>query len=228
MTAEVKEVAGWLRLFMEPGQVTELRAIDYLQGQYSSVQAGFFDFEHLDKMASEALRLTRASTGVYFVPNPIKPESLAKCANRVKKAGRGDAVPDADVLCRRWLLFDADPVRPVANVSSTDAEKKLAWEVIQNVRNFVVGNWLPGGILADSGNGYHLICPIDAHRDDSCLVRSLLHSVAEKFDTQSVHVDRVVFNPARIVKLYGTMARKGDDTPDRPHRRSSILESVTA
>ena len=30
--------------------------------------------------------------------------------------------------------------------------------------------------------------------------------------------------PARITKLYGTMTRKGDHTPERPHRRSRILE----
>jgi hypothetical protein len=27
----------------------------------------------------------------------------------------------------------------------------------------------------------------------------------------------------RIWKLYGTVSRKGDDTPDRPHRRSRII-----
>jgi len=27
-----------------------------------------------------------------------------------------------------------------------------------------------------------------------------------------------VFNPARICKLYGTLSRKGDSTPERPHR----------
>jgi hypothetical protein len=39
-----------------------------------------------------------------------------------------------------------------------------------------------------------------------------------------VSVDASVFNPARITKLYGTMTCKGDSTPDRPHRRSRILE----
>jgi hypothetical protein len=32
-----------------------------------------------------------------------------------------------------------------------------------------------------------------------------------------------VFNPARIWKLYGTWARKGDDTKSRPHRLSRIF-----
>src|SRR5690606_16534917 len=32
-----------------------------------------------------------------------------------------------------------------------------------------------------------------------------------------------VHNAARIWKLYGTTTRKGDDTPERPHRRSEVL-----
>ena len=49
-------------------------------------------------------------------------------------------------------------------------------------------------------------------------VLSLLHSNA---DTE---IDGTVGNPARITKLYGTWVRKGDTTPERPHRVSNILE----
>jgi hypothetical protein len=38
-----------------------------------------------------------------------------------------------------------------------------------------------------------------------------------------VQLDRSVFNPARIVKLYGTLSCKGDNTEDRPHRMSKLL-----
>lgn len=38
-----------------------------------------------------------------------------------------------------------------------------------------------------------------------------------------VNVDKGVFNAARIWKLYGTMACKGDHTDERPHRLSKIL-----
>ncbi len=37
-------------------------------------------------------------------------------------------------------------------------------------------------------------------------------------------MDKGVHNPARIAKVPGTLARKGDATPDRPHRRGGILE----
>jgi hypothetical protein len=47
--------------------------------------------------------------------------------------------------------------------------------------------------------------------------------LAQAFDDKTVTVDRKVFNPARIWKLYGTLACKGDNTGDRPHRVSRIL-----
>jgi hypothetical protein len=39
-----------------------------------------------------------------------------------------------------------------------------------------------------------------------------------------VKVDVTCANAARIWKAYGTVARKGDSIPGRPHRRSQILE----
>ncbi len=43
------------------------------------------------------------------------------------------------------------------------------------------------------------------------------------FSTDEVLIDTAVFNPARITKLYGTIARKGANTGDRPYRMSGIL-----
>jgi hypothetical protein len=40
-------------------------------------------------------------------------------------------------------------------------------------------------------------------------------------------VDRTTINASRVVKLYGTTARKGSNVPDRPHRRSALLEVPT-
>ena len=55
------------------------------------------------------------------------------------------------------------------------------------------------------------------------LVRRCLAALAKRFDTAEVQVDKSVYNPARICRLYGTRARKGTATNDRPHRLSKIL-----
>jgi hypothetical protein len=39
-----------------------------------------------------------------------------------------------------------------------------------------------------------------------------------------VSVDTGVYNAARIWKLYGTIACKGDNTPERPHRPARFIE----
>src|SRR5262249_12354719 len=123
----------------------------------------------------------------------------------------------------RWLPIDADPRRP-KDISSTEAEKAKALEVIQAARCHLTGLGWPSPVLADSGNGYHLLYRIDLPAGDGGLVERMLKAVAAQFDTDAVALDQKVFNPARVWKLYGTMSCKGDSTPDRPHRRSRILE----
>ena len=56
------------------------------------------------------------------------------------------------------------------------------------------------------------------------LVKGILEALAFKFSDKAVEVDVTTCNAARIWKLYGTTARKGDDAGDRPHRRSGLLK----
>src|SRR5207245_6640677 len=56
------------------------------------------------------------------------------------------------------------------------------------------------------------------------LVQRCLEAVALRWGDAVVAVDLETANAARLLKLFGTTARKGDDTPTRPHRRSRLLE----
>ncbi|HEY4760661.1 MAG TPA: hypothetical protein VIH42_08785, partial [Thermoguttaceae bacterium] len=78
-------------------------------------------------------------------------------------------------------------------------------------------------IEADSGNGGHLLYRIDLPADEGGLVQRVLKVLDHQFSDQAVEVDVSVFNPARISKLYGTLACKGDSVPDRPHRIARLL-----
>ena len=66
------------------------------------------------------------------------------------------------------------------------------------------------------------IC-VDVPRYDSGLVQRVLHALADRFDGDGITVDRKVFNPSRLTKLYGTLSRKGIATPERPHRPSAVM-----
>ncbi len=222
---EIQQIATWLRLFIEPGQVTELRALDVSDGngRWTRTEAGYFDHDHLLDMAKAAHRLTQNAVGVYFVPNPIKPALLARAANKVKTAKEKNLTNDSHIIKRKWMLVDADPVRP-SGISSTDEEKQLAWEVIRQVKEYMWALDWEDPCLADSGNGYHLLYPINLQTDDNGMVQKALANLANRFDTDHVTIDRDVFNPSRIIKLYGTLSAKGDHTTDRPHRQSRVIE----
>jgi hypothetical protein len=79
--------------------------------------------------------------------------------------------------------------------------------------------------MADSGNGWHLLYPLDLPNDKQTkeVVKGVLDGLASMFDDEKVKIDTAVANASRITRLYGTMNRKGDeDTTHYPHRRSNM------
>jgi hypothetical protein len=81
-------------------------------------------------------------------------------------------------------------------------------------------------IVADSGNGAHLLFRIDLPNNADALqiVSGALNDLSRRYSDDTIKVDVTCANAARIWKAYGTVARKGDAIPTRPHRLSRILE----
>ena len=81
-------------------------------------------------------------------------------------------------------------------------------------------------IIADSGNGGHLVYDVDLPNDQEALkfVSAALAELDRRYSDAVVKIDVTSANAARIWKAYGTLARKGDNIPGRPHRLSRILE----
>jgi len=216
------EMVSVLSLILQPGQVTELRALGVPGWRSLEVHGGFFD--DLTKMARAAMELGKKAAGVYFIPNVVNPALLARAVNRVRRFGSGELTTDADIMRRMCLLIDIDPVRP-SGVSATDEEHAKAIEKAFEIRDASRALGWPDPILGDSGNGSQLTYRIDLPPDDGGLVEQVLEALAFMFDTPGVViVDQSVHNPARLWKVYGTMARKGDSLSERPHRMSRALE----
>ena len=112
-------------------------------------------------------------------------------------------------------------------MSSIGAEHERAHSPAWRVAGLLTCIGFPAPILADSGNGAHLLYRIDLPNDDASptLVTRCLDVPDVLFSTGTATVDIADYNAARIWNLYGTMSRKGDNTADRPFRRSAILES---
>ena len=216
LKADVAEIRRTLDLLLEPGQVAELRVIKTQQG---TVSGYFTDF---DKLAQAAAANSGKAPGVYVTLNPVNPDLLARANNRVKKYAR-ETTADRDILKRRWFPIDFDAVRP-AGISSTDAEHEAALARARECRTWLQSQDWPAPIFADSGNGAHLLYRIDLPSEDRNLVAQSLKALAAKFDDTEVVVDVGNYNPARIWKIYGTLAAKGDSVPERPHRLARILD----
>ncbi|WP_298669284.1 hypothetical protein [uncultured Methanofollis sp.] len=203
------------------GGVVEVRAL----GDYATHSGYFDDFAKLAD-AAEALDTDPEVRGIYVTLNAVDPALLARRANRVKmRLSRSDATTsDADILRRRWLPIDLDPVRP-SGVSSTEEEHAAALRRADAIALWLDEQGFPHPVRADSGNGAHLLYAIDLPNDDpsTALVKGVLATLDALFSDETVTVDTANFNAARIWKLYGTCSRKGDNTPERPHRRARLL-----
>ncbi|MEN6342331.1 MAG: hypothetical protein ABFC89_07190, partial [Methanospirillum sp.] len=217
-----RPVPGALALLLAPGAVAELRAI----GTDGRVASGYFDDPGRLAAAAEALDAAAESSGIYVTLNPVTPALLARRANRVqRRLGPRDATTaDGDIVSRRWLPVDVDPVRP-SGVSASQGERAAATALAAAIREALGAEGWPAPVEADSGNGAHLLYRIELPNDGdaAALVKAALAALDERFSTESAKVDTSNFNAARIWKLYGTVSRKGDSTSDRPHRRSAIV-----
>jgi hypothetical protein len=215
-TPMLREALG---ILLESGSVTELRIPG---AQRLGVVSGYFN--DLDKLTKYAARWSGDAQGIYIIPNPVNPSLLARAANRCVPHAK-TTTSDGDIENRRWLLIDIDPIRP-AGISSTDVEHELAISCANQIANWLKGQGWPDSISADSGNGGHLLTRIDLPNDkaSTALIKQCLESLDWLFSDDKVKVDLTTFNAARIWKLYGTKACKGDNMVDRPHRLAQILE----
>lgn len=216
-----KEVRRTVELLAPGGGVVEARAL-----ADGVTHSGYFDDYEALARAVEALDADPTVAGIYVTLNTVNPALLARRANRIKmRLSRKDAATaDADILRRRWLPVDIDPARP-SGVSSTDDEHAAALGAAERIAAYLAEQGFPKPLRADSGNGAHLLYRVDLPNDDpsTALVKACLSTLDTLFSNEAVTVDTANHNAARIWKLYGTLSRKGDNTPERPHRRAKIL-----
>ena len=202
----------------QPGTVVELRILNTLR---DGTVSGYFD--NSQDFTDAAYRWSGNAPAVYATLNPCTPALLARSANRLQGRAK-TTTADHDIVQRVWLPLDFDPVRP-AGISSTDAEHAAALARAMACTDWLSGRGWPNPVSADSGNGGHLLYPIALPNDDASrtLLKTCLEVLALYFTDSVVSLDVSVSNAARIWKVYGTLACKGDHLPERPHRLAQLL-----
>jgi P4 family phage/plasmid primase-like protien len=212
-----------LDLLFRPGDVVELRALGKMK---NAVQSGYYkDFTKLAETV-RILDTTGDHKGIYLVLNKINPALYARSPDKLSAPRESIATTsDADIQARRWLPVDFDPIRPT-DISSSEDEHQAALQRASEVREALRAIGWPEPVLADSGNGAHLVFAIDIPNNEKATetVELVLKALDALFSDNVVKIDTKNYNASRIWKAYGTMARKGANVADRPWRRSQILE----
>ena len=213
------EIYKWWDCFKNGGDLTEIRV---LSG--NKTWSGYFkNVENL--IACIEPYSNSPHTQIYFTLNHIN-EGCYGRAQREKLIPifREPTTSDVDIDGRTSVLIDLDPKRP-AGVSSTNEQLSFAYNKAVEIYNFLMSQGFYEPIVGMSGNGYHLYLPclIGATNETTEIVKKFLQVLSLFFSDEKVEVDEKVFNLARISKLPGTLACKGENTPDRPWRQSEIL-----
>jgi len=213
-------------LFVKSGEVVEVRIpqahgkSNAWEGWSKGTISGYFDDHQAFCKAVQAADKTKHN-GIYFTLQRIDPRLIGRAFNRLKPTRV--TTSDNNVTVYHWLPVDLDPVRP-SGISSSDKELAAAMELREIVASWIVSNLnFPRPIKGMSGNGGHLLFKLPdmpSNDETTFFIKNTLNGLAEHFDNNVVTIDTTVFNPARIWKLYGTTARKGDPVPASRYREA--------
>lgn len=215
---EPEKIKEALTILLKENNLFEVRI---LKGK--TTISGYFTSS--DVLIKEFNKVDLRGANVFYTLHRIDESCYSReqhdCFRQVKTT-----TSDNDIVAYQWLLIDLDPVRRTG-ISSTDAELRMAYERGEQITKYLREIGYPAPIFACSGNGVHLLYAINlANTDENkALVQNCLKALAFLFGDDKVDVDQSVFNPARISKLYGTVAQKGANTTERPHRMSRILSA---
>jgi hypothetical protein len=223
-----------LRTLFFPGQLVELRVLSKTRGACNLY------YDNPDELAQVAEDFSRDKSykGVYVTLHEIDRKILKEkrgiilnsIINLEKRVTKATENPDIKAFC--WFLIDIDPERP-SDASSTVTEKRAAMDVANKVIEYLASQRWPEPVLADSGNGWHVLYRIDlpcfkeqegqiVGTGYSWLLHQCLQALSKMFTVPAAKVDTSVWKAAQITKLYGTMTRKGENTTERPWRKSKL------
>lgn len=216
---EPDEIRKTIQALKDSGELFEVRC---LESNGKRVSSGYF--RDTEMMLEQLSKLSTSDSNIYIMLNNIKPECYSREQRDKFITNAKVQTSDNDICGYEWLFIDVDPKRP-AGVSSTDEQLRQAKGVGNKVYAFMKNLGFNNPITAMSGNGIHLLYKIRLRNseENKTLIKNCLLALDMLFSDEFVDIDKTNFNPARICKLYGTMARKGSNTPENPHRMSHLL-----
>lgn len=215
-----KELRQTIRILKPNNQLFEIRIISG-QGNQKKIISGYFTSVETLIRAFDTVDVR--GRNIYITLNAINPACYSR-EQHDKFIQTTQTTSDTEITDYQWLFVDLDPVRPTG-ISSTAEELQYAKNLAVTVHDYLAGLGFKEPVRALSGNGYHLLYRINVPNtaENKNLIDRCLKALSMIFDTDKVKIDTTNFNPSRICKLHGTLAQKGANTQERPHRMSRIL-----
>lgn len=212
------ELRKALALLNPDGKLFEIRL---MRKQPKQTISGYF--KDIDTAVEGLKKLDLRGFNCYITLNEIKDECYSRL-QRDKFRIPESTTSDTDITHYDWLFIDLDPVR-VSEVSSSNEELEQAHALAKKVYGYLKQRGFEDPLVAMSGNGFHLLYRIQLTNtpESKSIIERCLKALALMFNTDGVKIDTVNSNPARICKLYGTLAQKGSGTEERPHRMAHIV-----
>lgn len=215
---DIETIEKWWDVFVGYGGFTEVRILGRYQysGYFRSFDNLVREIEPYTNMDDEQL---------YFTINEINPDCYGRHqCERIAKSPK-TTTTDTDIIKRKSVLIDFDPVR-ASGVNASDDEFELAHKKAQEVFKYLRHEGFSDPVIAISGNGWHLHYFVEDcmnTNDNTEIIKRFLQSLSKMFSDDKVDIDEKVFNAGRICKLYGTMAKKGANIAERPWRMSKLV-----
>jgi hypothetical protein len=185
------ETSRALELLHPDTRIIELRPI-MPDGRWWS---GYFDDRQALLRAVDGLNAIEAKA-VYWSVNPILPTLADRVTNKVGPAKKGCCTRNKDIERIKWLFLDLD--------SKGGATLDLA----EKIRAYLSGRGWEAPHLISSGTGNYLFYPVDLHPQDAKIIKRVVKTLADRFDSEESIVDKKCANPGRIARVPGSYNRK--------------------
>lgn len=210
-------IRQWYDTFKSGEELVEVRIVD---NTYKRTYSGYFT--DVNTLLNEIRKYDNCN--IYFTLNAINPACYDREQHDRIVTKPKSTTSDNDIVGRDWILIDIDTKKP-SDTNSTDEEKEMAKEVVNNVFKFLRDEGFEKPVVCDSGNGFHLLYKIAMKNsnENTTICKELLQVLDMLFSNPNVEIDCTTHNASRVCKLYGTFSRKGSNTKKRPQRESKIL-----
>lgn len=211
----------WWDIFHADSPLTEIRLLGKVNG-HNRTASGYFQNREL---ALQAIKDYPYELGVYAPINAIKDACYGRSQRDCIKDNATPTTSGDDILGRRWIMIDFDPIRSTGT-NASENEKAEAKKVMRQVGCFLRDQGFNAPVVADSANGYHLYYRVNLANtpENTKLVVDFLTVLDMFYSNEFCEIDRQVSDPNRIAKIIGTRTVKGADAPDRPKRESYFIK----